>query len=315
MKTSYFFIDDVIWVMRDLTRKRPASLFDNPFLAHLKEAHDKYGMKVQLNLFYRTDFFYGNDEFTLSEMTDAYKTEWEEASDWLRLAFHAKQEFPDYPYVNASYEDVKANYELITGEIRRFAGEKSISSVVCPHWLPVSREGCRALYDCGVRLVSPSTGDRAEYTGDPSILPYGHAFRLMQNRQPETGLFKRSGKNVAIAHSVCGYNHISAEEFEKIKGTHKAVWDEETGLLFRQLSGGPTLNLHTLSELKTGFDALLGNAFIGLATHEQYFYEDYYAYQPEYAAKTLEAARILSENGYTFINGDEMIALTTPLEK
>lgn len=315
MKTSYFFIDDVIWVMRDLTRKRPTSLFDNPFLSHLKEAHDKYGLKVQLNLFYRTDFFYGNDEFTLSEMTDAYKSEWEEVSDWLTLAFHAKQEFPDYPYVNASYEDVKANYELITDEIKRFAGEKSISRVLCPHWLPVSRMGCHALKDCGVKIVSPSAGDKTEYEGDPSVLPYGHSFRLLQNRQPETGLFTRGGKNVAISSSVCGYNHISEEEFEKIKGTHKAVRDEETGLLFRQLSGGPTLNLHTLAEVKTGFDALLGNEFIGLATHEQYFYEDYFAYQPEYAAKTLAAAKILWENGYTFINGDEMIALTTPLEK
>ncbi|MBE7063885.1 MAG: hypothetical protein E7390_08910 [Ruminococcaceae bacterium] len=313
-KTTYFFIDDVIWVMRDLTRKKPTSMFDNPFLSHLKEAHDKYGMKVQLNLFYRTDFFYGNDEFTLSDMTDAYKAEWEEASDWLKLAFHAKQEFPDYPYVNATYEDVKANYELIVGEIKRFAGEKSVSTVLCPHWLPVSRQGCHALADCGVKLVSPSAGDKTEYNGDPSVLPYGHAFRLLQNRQPETGLFTRGGKNTAIASSVCGYNHVSAEQMDKIRGTHKAVKDEETGLMFRQLGGGPTLNLHSLAEVGPGIEKLLGNEFIGLATHEQYFYEDYFAYQPEYAAKTLEAARVLSENGYTFINGDDMIALTTPLK-
>ena len=70
-KKAFFFIDDVIWVFRDLTRERPASLFDNPFMKCLKEAHDRYGMKVQLHAFYRTDFFYGNDEFTLAEMTDA----------------------------------------------------------------------------------------------------------------------------------------------------------------------------------------------------------------------------------------------------
>lgn len=62
-KKAYFYIDDVIWVFRDLTRKRPASLFDNAFLNVLKTAHDRYGLKVQLNVFYRTDFFYGNDEF------------------------------------------------------------------------------------------------------------------------------------------------------------------------------------------------------------------------------------------------------------
>ena len=54
-KKSYFYIDDTIWVLRDLTRTRPASLFDMPLIKVLKEAHDKYGLKTQLNLFYRTD--------------------------------------------------------------------------------------------------------------------------------------------------------------------------------------------------------------------------------------------------------------------
>ena len=51
-KNSTFVIDDVIWVFRDLTRQKPASLFDNPFLNMLREAHDTYGLKVQLNIFF-----------------------------------------------------------------------------------------------------------------------------------------------------------------------------------------------------------------------------------------------------------------------
>ena len=31
MKKAHFLIDDVIWVLRDITRQRPNSLFDNPF--------------------------------------------------------------------------------------------------------------------------------------------------------------------------------------------------------------------------------------------------------------------------------------------
>ena len=165
----------------------------------LKKAHDIYGMKVQLNVFLRTDFYYGNDEFKLSEMPDCYKSEFEGASDWLKLALHAKQEFPDYPYVNATYEDVRHDYELIVGEIKRFAGEKSVSTVLCPHWLPVSRQGCHALADCGVRIAAPSVGDRKEYEGDPTCLPYGHAARLLQNRQPETKLFTRKTRKKRAA--------------------------------------------------------------------------------------------------------------------
>ena len=81
MKKVCVNIDDVIWIFRDLTRKRPASMFDHPFLKQFKDAHDAYGAAFQLNVFYRTDFFYGNDEFTLADMTDAYKKEWEESSD------------------------------------------------------------------------------------------------------------------------------------------------------------------------------------------------------------------------------------------
>ena len=56
-KKASLYIDDVIWLFRDLTRQRPASLFDNPFIQIFKTAYEKYGVKTQFNLFYRTDFF------------------------------------------------------------------------------------------------------------------------------------------------------------------------------------------------------------------------------------------------------------------
>ena len=115
-KKASFFIDDAIWFLRDLTRQRPKSLFDNPFMAPLKECHDKYGLKLQINLFYRTDFYYGMDEFTLKEVTDAYKSEWQANKDWLRLGFHSLQEFPDYPWLNASYADVKKFFAMTHSE-------------------------------------------------------------------------------------------------------------------------------------------------------------------------------------------------------
>jgi len=306
-KKAYFFIDDVIWCMRDITRQKPTSIFDIPFMGVLKRAHDLYGMTVQLNLFYRTDFYYGNDEFTLADMTDAYKAEWEANSDWLKLAFHAKQEFPDYPYVNADYDDVKANCEDILNEIKRFAGEKSIAYALVPHWLPISKEGCQALYDCGIRLMSPSYGDRTEYDGDPSSLPYGHAGRLLQNKKPETMLFARGGKDVAINRSISSHNHLSTEDFTKVKNTMNYIVDKETGMGFKPLGGGPCLNLYKIDELEPGFEPLLGKEYIGYATHEQYFYSDYYQYQPDYADKILLAAKILSENGYKYITADEQI--------
>lgn len=40
-KKAFYYCDDVIWLFRDLTRQRPKSMFDNLFLKHMKEAHDK----------------------------------------------------------------------------------------------------------------------------------------------------------------------------------------------------------------------------------------------------------------------------------
>ena len=306
-KQAFFFIDDTIWVMRDLTRQRPKSLFDNDFMKMLKKGHDEYGMTVQLNLFYRTDFFYGDDEFTLADMTDAYKAEFEANNNWLRLAFHAKQEFPDYPYVNATYNDVKANYEAIVNEIKRFAGEGSLSEAICPHWLPISKEGCRALADCGVKFITPSSGETTEYTGDESVLPYGHAARLLNNRQPETKLFTRKTRDVRIASSICAYNHITEEQRNSMYGKNTSIPDEETGVSFKIFGGGPTLNLNTVETMTETLAKLNGNEFIGTATHEQYFYPDYFNYQPDYAEKYYTLGRILKEYGYTFITVDEMM--------
>ena len=306
-KKTYFFIDDVIWVFRDITRQKPAHIFDNPFLAVLKKAHDNYGLKVQLNVFCRTDFYYGSDEFTLAEMTDAYKEEWIANADWLKFGFHAKQEFPDYPYVNASYKDVKTDFDYTIAQIKRFAGIECFSYATCTHWLPMSKEGCKALYDGGIRIISVSYGDRAEYDGNPDSLPYGHAFRLLQNRKSETMTFTRKSLNAAIERSICGYNHITEEQLQPTLKTLKYHHDEETGMNFKKFTNGPCLNLSTLEGLDDEMAEVIGDEYVGYATHEQYFYSDYFAYQPDYAEKIYKAAKILHDNGYEHIFADELV--------
>ena len=308
-KKCYFYIDDVIWLFRDLTRKRPKSLFDNEFLALLKEGHDKYGMKVQLNLFYRTDFFYGEDEFSLSEMTDAYKEEFTAASDWLKFGFHSKQEFPDYPYVNADYEEVKINLDRTKAEVFRFAGENSFAYAVVPHWLPISKDGVRALKDGGVKVLGCSYGERTPYNGDPSTLPYGHSQRLMQNRKPETMLFTRNTPDKAIASSLCGYNHLSEEDAVDMWFNFKTKLDEETGMHFKKLTNSPCINLNDEETIIKGLTANIekGAEYIAYGTHEQYFYKDYFAYQPDYPKKLLTAARICHENGYEYFFAEELV--------
>ena len=306
MKKAYFFIDDTIWVLRDITRNRPATLFDNPFLGMLKSCHDKYGMKVQLNIFYRTDTYYGYDEFTLADVTDAYKSEWEANSDWLKLAFHALQEFPDYPHLNATYDDTIKIFNSIRNEVFRFAGEKSFAYEICAHWAPVSLAACRALHDSGVKLLHATQGKSAPYNEDPSSLPYGHAARLIRNRQPEARTYRSTDRKEDIASAICAQNHLEPEQAEKILCNSKAFYDEATGLFFKTF-GDITLNIFDYDKLDEVFATRLGREFIGICIHEQYFYPEYFAYQPDYADKVEKMCRILSENGYTFINGDKIL--------
>lgn len=306
-KKAYFFIDDVIWPFRDLTRERPASIFEHHFLKMLKEAHDRYGLKVVLNCFYRTDYFYGDDEFTLAEMTDAYKAEWEEASSWLKLGFHAKQEFPDYPHVNADYEDMKNLYTKFANEVKRFAGEKVLSTACNPHWLPMSKDGICALRDCGIKLFSVTCGDRQEYNGDPNILPYGHAFRLLNNKKPETMLFSRKSRNTAIKHSICGYNHISEEEEKRIKYTQDVIFNEEIGVYYKKYWNGVCLNLTPLDEIEADLAPGMNEEYSCSATHEQYAYPDYFAYQPETREKLFKMCEIYEKNGYEYIFVEDLI--------
>lgn len=305
-KKAYFYIDDTIWVLRDLTRTRPASLFDVPLLKVLKEAHEKYGVKTQLNLFYRTDYFYGNDEFSLSDVTDRYKKEWESASGWLKLAFHAKQEFPDYPHINATYKDVYDIFKAIEKEVFRFAGENSFTYGTCPHWLPVSKEGVKALCDCGVRLLDATVGETREYDGDPASLPYGHALRLLNNRQPETKVFTRGGADTAIARSICGYNHFTSEE-DCDRFSLKYLHDKETGMYFKKFCTAPCLNLTMYDKLEEEFAKVTDKEFLGICDHEQYFYEDYLAYQPDYAEKIYKMGEIMNRNGYEFIFAEDLL--------
>ena len=306
-KCAACYVDDVIWALRDLARMRPKSLFDVPYMKMLKECHDKYGFKVQLNLFYRTDFFYGIDEFSLEDVPSAYKAEFQSAKDWLRFGFHSLQEFPDYPWVNIDYKDMKAIFGRFVREVNRFAGEGTFTYAVVPHWVPVSKEGCQAMRDCGVKLLGATDGPRYAYTGDRECLPYGHGMRAENNRKPETALYRRISNDVAITSSLCAYNHTSAEQTAATCGTYGYVYDKATGLGFKRFRSGPMLNLETTESLPGALAAALTNEFFVFASHEQYFYSDYLAYQPDYAEKFLVASKFVRDHGYKFVFVEDTI--------
>ena len=307
-KKVHFLIDDVIWVLRDLTRNRPASIFDHPLLATLKKCHEKTGLKVQLNLFYRTSAFYGADDFSLSDVTDAYRDEWAECSDWLRMAFHAKEEFPDYPYVNATYEDVYDTFRRVEKEVFRFAGKDSFTYAYCPHWNTVSLAGVRALYDCGVRLMDVSAGSATEFDEATCNLSVAHYIRLLHNRQPETRVYSRGNRYSTVNDSLCGYNHLTPEQLSATLRVTDSIYDEKTGMRFKKFHL-PTMvvNMMGIDEIETIMSPYMNDEYVGICTHEQYAHPHYFAYQPDWAEKLVAMADFLHKNGYTHIFAEELL--------
>ena len=84
MKRFCFTVDDNIRFLKEITERKYGSLFEHPYLAVYKRLHDELGLKVQLNLFYRTI----EGDFNLSQVTDKYYNEWKQNADWLKLSFH-----------------------------------------------------------------------------------------------------------------------------------------------------------------------------------------------------------------------------------
>lgn len=164
MKRFCFTVDDNIRFFRELTHGDFPSLFDHPYLAVFKRLHDAFGLKVQLNLFYKTN------GFDLTAMTDRYKALWEANAHWLKLSFHSEWENIE-PYKDSDYDEVFAHCSAVNREILRFAGASSLAKTTTVHYCLATEEGLCALSDNGVTgllgLYGSPEAPRSSYQSSP----------------------------------------------------------------------------------------------------------------------------------------------------
>ena len=161
MKSFVFTVDDNIRFFADLTNGQYESVFDHPYLAVYKKLHEKFGLKVQLNLFLK------DDKFDLTKMTDRYLKEWQENANWLKMSFHSEYEC-GRPYEFSKYEEVFAHANAVNGEIIRFAGKKTLAKTTTVHFCVATKEGISALKDNGVKGLLGLFG-----TSEKPSLSYG----------------------------------------------------------------------------------------------------------------------------------------------
>ena len=249
-------LDDNIWFLKDINANagKYKSIFENPYLGMLKQVHDTFGTKIHLNLFYQTD------GFNLSQMTDKYKSEWKENADWLRLSFHALQEFPDRPYLTAGYDQVKHDCILVKDQIRRFAGEELLGPVTTLHWGAANALGCKALKDQGYQALAGYFSAKGPdtvsyYLDDEKRLNVNNRF-----------LWKDNKEDIIFSRMALVINTVKHEEI-----------------------------LPYLDRLRSNSHK---PAFVDLMIHEQYFHSFYMNYQPDYTKKVMTAVKWAADNGY-----------------
>lgn len=261
-KNSYkryrFSIDDNVFWLRDLMQNKPKYINDNLYLSQLKKLHDEFGVKFTLNLFYETP----EKDFNLSMMTDEYKSQLQDNAEWMRLTWHAYNEFPDRPYQYASEAQVEKDYDLIQGEIFRFAGEQCWAPPTIVHWGTLQSTIFPFLYKRGTHTLSG-------YFTRNEGLRYGVSYELDENR--------------------CAY----------LEG-HDALMDFNSGICLSRIDiiFNNTPIDQVIPTLAPNIDDEDNGEYIDLLTHEQYFWPFYFNYVPDHAKRIETGLRFLTEHGY-----------------
>ena len=156
MKRLIFTVDDNIRFLKEINEGAMKSIFDHPYPAMYKRLNEKFGLKVQLNLFYKMD------GFDLSMMSDRYKEEWKKESDWLKLSFHSLYENTS-PYESSGYDEVFSDASNVHSEILRFASKKSLAATTTIHYCRLTEDGLRAMKDAGVKGLLGLYDNRSSY--------------------------------------------------------------------------------------------------------------------------------------------------------
>lgn len=256
-KRFRFSVDDNIQFLKDLglNKDEYASLFDHWYLAFWREMHQAYGAKIHINIYYQTD------GFDLTQMPDKWKDEWQANADWLHLSFHALQDKPDRPYRNARYPQVAHDYDLVCGEIRRFAGNEVLGNTTTVHWAECPKVAIPALRDRGIEnLIGLFGGHGGEYN--------------------------------------TGY-YLSQEQCLHVDS--RPAWhDRETGLTFipcaMVVNSYQVEEIAPLLEKRTASPHT--GELLELLIHEQYFRKDLDLYQPTVLEKVRTALKWAVDNGY-----------------
>ena len=258
-KTYRLGVDDVIWCLENIWRNQDT--YTSIFDDPFLRLYRD--LHAQYGTPVHMHIYYENDDgsFNLTKFPDKYKKEFQANGDWLKFTFHSYKDKPDSPYKYASYEQVMRDGRLVEAEILRFAGKEVMSNITSQHWADSNREATRAFRNLGYRVID------GYFSFDPKGEPYVSYYL---NKEQAA--------------------HASSRDF----------WvDNSENLIF--VKDDIIINEVPLQEIDAYMDrisAAENHCFHYLLIHEQYFYEHYYAYEPDYRERIFAAVDWCHRNGY-----------------
>jgi sugar lactone lactonase YvrE len=253
-----FSTDDNIWFLRDIARH--AATYHSIFDNPYLAFWRAMHEKYGTKIHF--NIYYQTQGFNLSQMPDKFRPEWQANANWIHLGMHARGNDPDRPYLHASGQQVRADYRLIEHEIERFAGKALTCSEMTVHWGEVPREAIQALRQEGVQLQV------AYFTANPDGLAMASLYVPLDQWR-----------------YLSGHDYWKDRQLDVILVRHDMV-----------------INLFPLPDIVPYLERLAADPHqsevIELMIHEQYFYPDYVAYEPDYRQRVETAIRWVTEKGY-----------------
>ena len=253
-----FSTDDNIWFLRDIARH--ADTYHSIFDNPYLAFWRAMHEKYGTKIHF--NIYYQTQGFNLSQMPDKFRPEWQANASWIHLGMHARGNDPDRPYLHASGQQVRADYRLIDHEIERFAGKSLTCSEMTVHWGEIPREGIQALREEGVKTQV------AYFIANPDGLALASLYVPLDQWR-----------------YLSGHDYWKDRQLDVILVRHDMV-----------------INMFALPDIIPNLERLAADPHqsevIELMIHEQYFYPDYVAYEPDYRQRVETAIRWVTEKGY-----------------
>jgi len=258
-------VDDVIWCFENIYKHQDS--YQSIFDDPFLSIYKELNETYGTKVHMHVFYETKDGSFNLTMFPDKYKKEFQKNAIWLKFTFHSRSEFPDSPYKHASYEQVMTEGKQVEKEIRRFAGKEVLSNVTSQHWADSDIYATRAFRALGHKVID------GYFLFDDDGNPYvSYYLNKEQTAHAHTRDFWVDNKEDIIF--VKDDIIINEIELDKIDGY--------------------------MDFLRAGED----HCFMYLLIHEQYFYQSYKNFQPDYKQKIFKAVQWCVDHHYrtTFIS-------------